>query len=53
MQASSCQPFDDKLLREWFERNRAKYDEPARYDFQEAVLSGNPSEAPFAISSRP
>jgi hypothetical protein len=38
-------PFDDKLLREWFERNRAKYDEPARYDFQEAVLAGDTSEA--------
>lgn len=38
-------PFDGKLLREWFERNRAKYDEPARYDFQEAVLVGNISEA--------
>ncbi len=37
-------PFDDKLLREWFERNRAKYDEPARYDFQEAVLAGESSE---------
>jgi hypothetical protein len=32
--------FDEKLLREWFEKNRARYDEPARYDFQEAVLSG-------------
>lgn len=38
-------PFDDKVLREWFERNRARYDEPARYDFQEAVLEGNTSEA--------
>ena len=38
-------PFDDQLLREWFEKNRAKYDEPARYDFQEAVLSGDKSEA--------
>jgi hypothetical protein len=36
---------NDELLREWFERNRAKYDEPARYDFQEAVLEGNNSEA--------
>jgi hypothetical protein len=36
---------DDKLLRAWFEKNRAKYDEPARYDFQEAVLSGERSEA--------
>jgi len=38
-------PFDEKTLREWFERNRAKYDEPARYDFQEAVLLGDASEA--------
>jgi hypothetical protein len=38
-------PFDEQLLRGWFERNRAKYDEPARYDFQEAVLAGDTSEA--------
>jgi hypothetical protein len=38
-------PFDDKLLRAWFESHRAKYDEPARFDFQEAVLSGDSSEA--------
>ena len=38
-------PYDDKVLREWFEKNRAKYDEPARYDFQEAVLAGDSSEA--------
>jgi len=38
-------PFDEKRLREWFEQNRAKYDEPARYDFQEAVLAGDRSEA--------
>jgi hypothetical protein len=37
-------PFDEKLLREWFEANRAKYDEPARYDFKEAVLAGESSE---------
>src|SRR5262249_36141945 len=36
---------DDKLLREWFEKNRVKYDEPARYDFQEAVLAGEKSDA--------
>ena len=35
---------DDGKLREWFERNRVKYDEPARYSFQEAVLSGDSSE---------
>lgn len=38
-------PYDDKLLREWFEQRRAKYDEPARYDFQEAVLAGGASES--------
>jgi hypothetical protein len=38
-------PVDDKLLREWFEKNRAKYDEPPRFDFQEAVLSGDTSDA--------
>lgn len=38
-------PADDATLRAWFEKNRAKYDEPARYDFQEAVLFGDTSEA--------
>jgi hypothetical protein len=38
-------PIDDKGLREWFEKNRAKYDEPTRYDFQEAVLSGERTDA--------
>jgi hypothetical protein len=38
-------PYDESTLREWFERNRVKYDEPARYDFQEAVLSGDSSES--------
>jgi hypothetical protein len=38
-------PYDDVLLRDWFEKNRAKYDEPSRFDFQEAVLSGDTSEA--------
>jgi hypothetical protein len=37
-------PIDDQGLRAWFEQNRAKYDEPARYDFEEAVLSDTPSE---------
>jgi len=37
-------PIDDKVLRAWFEANRARYDDPARYDFQEAVLSGDTSE---------
>lgn len=38
-------PVDDKVLRAWFEGHRAKYDDPARFDFQEAVLSGDTSEA--------
>lgn len=37
-------PYDEPTLRAWFEKNRAKYDEPPRYDFQEAVLAGDPSE---------
>lgn len=38
-------PFDDKLLRTWFESKRSKYDEPARFDFQEAALAGDNAEA--------
>jgi hypothetical protein len=38
-------PVDEAVLRAWFERHRVKYDEPARYDFQEAVLAGETSEA--------
>ena len=36
---------DDAALRDWFEAHRAKYDEPARFDFQEAALDGEASEA--------
>src|SRR5262245_16262419 len=35
---------DEQVLRDWFEKNRARYDEPTRYDFQEAVLAGERSE---------
>ena len=35
---------DDKQLNAWFEQHREKYDEPARYDFQEAALAGDVSE---------
>jgi hypothetical protein len=38
-------PVDDLALRAWFETQRAKYDEPARYDFQEAVLAADTPEA--------
>ena len=31
----------EQTLRDWFERNRDKYEEPARFDFQEAVLVGD------------
>jgi PPIC-type PPIASE domain len=37
--------YDDQMLRGWFESHREKYDEPARFDFQEAVLDGDSSEA--------
>lgn len=38
-------PVNEKTLRAWFESNRGKYDEPARFDFEEAVLAGENSEA--------
>jgi len=38
-------PVDDQVLRAWFEAHRDKYDEPARFDFEEAALSGSNSEA--------
>jgi hypothetical protein len=38
-------PATDERLRPWFESHRDKYDEPTRYDFEEAVLSGDNSEA--------
>lgn len=37
-------PHDEKLLRDWFESRREKYDEPVRFDFQEAVLSDDNTE---------
>ncbi len=36
---------DDAKLKAWFEAHREKYDEPARYDFQEAALAGPTGEA--------
>lgn len=38
-------PYDEEVLREWFEKNRARYDIPERFNFQEAVLSGESSES--------
>lgn len=37
-------PADETTLRAWFEKNRSSYDEPARYDFVEAVLIGDASD---------
>ena len=37
-------PYDEALLRKWFESHRTKYDDPARFDFEEAVLAGDRSE---------
>ncbi len=38
-------PADEARLRSWFEAHRAKYDEPPRYDFDEATVSGTATEA--------
>jgi hypothetical protein len=36
---------DETMLRAWFEGHRIKYDEPRRYDFEEAALAGTSAEA--------
>jgi hypothetical protein len=36
---------DEATLRAWFEQHRNKYDEPARFDFEEGVLAGNRTES--------
>jgi hypothetical protein len=36
--------YDEVLLRAWFEDHRKNYDEPARFDFEEAVTTGDRSE---------
>lgn len=36
---------DEQPLKEWFEANRQRYDTPARYDFMEAVVTSDRSEA--------
>jgi hypothetical protein len=36
---------DDAGLRQWFDAHRAKYDEPQRFNFKEAVLTGDNSES--------
>lgn len=37
-------PYDDNLLRAWFESRRNKYDEPVRFDFEEAVVGSDTPE---------
>ncbi len=41
---SSASVSDDELRR-WFENRRDKYEQPARFDFEDAALSGPSSEA--------
>jgi hypothetical protein len=36
---------EEATLRAYFEGHRAKYDEPARFDFEEAILAGDRSES--------
>jgi len=36
---------DESVLKAWFEGHRDKYDEPARFDFEEGVLAGDRSES--------
>lgn len=46
MQSNLSVPLaDDKLLRSWFEKNKAIYDDSPRYDFVEAVWVGDKSDA--------
>ena len=43
---------DEATLRKYFEGHRERYDEPPRYDFQEAVLAGDTSEAAVRAFAR-
>lgn len=46
MQANlTLPPISEAGLRTWFEKHHAKYDEPDRFDFLEAVLVGKPGQA--------
>ena len=46
MQANlTLPPIDEAGLRAWFAKHHAKYDEPDRFDFLEAVLVGKPSRS--------
>jgi hypothetical protein len=37
--------FDESVLKTWFEAHRDRYDEPARYDFEEAIVKGDRTES--------
>lgn len=37
--------YDDIVVREWFEKNRSRYDIPQRFNFEEGVIAGESSEA--------
>ena len=43
---------DESVLRAWFEGNRQKYDKPARYDFEEAIVTGDRSEVAMRAFSQ-
>ncbi len=43
---------DDATLHEWFEKHRDRYDEPARYTFQEAVLAGDSAEPSVRVFAK-
>ena len=36
---------ESDVVKKWFEANRQKYDEPPRFDFEEAVATGDTTEA--------
>ncbi len=44
-------PVREATLRQWFESHRAKYDEPARYDFEEAVMARGAADANAATTA--
>ena len=43
--ATKLPPADERDLRRFFDAHRDKYDEPARFDFQEATVAGERSES--------
>jgi hypothetical protein len=37
--------FDENILKTWFESRREKYDDPARFDFEEAIVKGERTDS--------